>query len=69
MHCTSDFFPGSQCNPITSLPDRVIIFFKQQTGFCLVRVCVCVCVFVHLCVYMSPLGQKNYRNWELLALD
>lgn len=51
---------------------RAIISTEQQlvSVFCApaeVHVFLCVCFSAS--VYVSPLGQKNYRNWRLLALD
>lgn len=47
---------------------RAIISTEQQlvSVFC-ASAEMHVCTYV--CVYVSPLGQKNYRIWELLALD
>lgn len=73
VHLTSSQAPSATQSPLC--PTESLFLLSSKLGCCLARVCVklctcaCVCVCVCARTHKSPLGQKNYRNWELLALD
>lgn len=74
VHLTSSQAPSATQSPLCPTESLFLLSSKLRFLFA-----ACICELVHLCARACvclrwractrPLGQKNYRNWELLALD